>query len=88
MCPLVHVSASTRALPACKGNLQVKCHVVRQECLANLLLFDKLEATLQQRLVAEMYERKVLVRPACLLCCHCLMYWLRLWCGVASLPAL
>ncbi|KAK9842021.1 hypothetical protein WJX81_004559 [Elliptochloris bilobata] len=31
-----------------------------QECLAKLLLFDKLEPALQQRLVAEMYERKVL----------------------------
>lgn len=34
-----------------------------QECLAKLLLFDKLEPAVQQRLVAETYERKVLVSP-------------------------
>jgi hypothetical protein len=39
----------------------------RQACLAKLLLFDKLEPALQQRLVADMYERKVLVRSACAL---------------------
>ena len=49
---------SLEARPACRLNLDC-CLYHLQGCLSKMLLMGKLEASVQQRVVQEMYERKV-----------------------------